>query len=142
MNFAVNKFHRADYRPHVEDTIVDYVQSLEFLLVPDASDGEISYKFRSRGTSVLGRADTPSRRREIYGGLKDAYKFRSAIVHGDRKEKTKMLRRRKLREYLKHLRCLTREAIKFYFRHGSLDDNQKRRELMERITIFNSALPN
>lgn len=139
-NFAVSKFHLADYSPYSRDRLVNYVESLEFLFVPDSSNGEISYKFRSRGTLVLGQNKSVSERKTIYKQLKDAYDFRSAIVHGNKNKENKMLKTKKWEDYLQYLRYFTRKAIKFYFRYGCLDDNEKRRKLMERTMIFGCKL--
>jgi len=139
-NFTFNRFHLADYNPYSRDRLVNYVESLEFLFVPDSSDGEISYKFRTRGTLVLGQDKSPSERETIYKQLKDAYDLRSAIVHGNKNKENKILRNKKWEDHLRYLRCFTRESIKFYFRYKCLDDNERRRKLMERMMLFNCKL--
>jgi len=139
-NFAVSRFHLADYSPYSRDRLVNYVESLEFLFVPDSSGGEISYKFRSRGTLILGRDKSPSERETIYKQLRDTYDLRSAIVHGNRDKEDKMLKNRTWEDYLQYLRCFTRESIKFYFRHKCLNNNKERQKLMERMMIFNCKL--
>lgn len=62
---------------------MDYVESLEHLLVPDSGDGEIGYKFRTGETLILGREKDSKDRNRVYNNLKTAYEFRSAIVHGE-----------------------------------------------------------
>jgi len=57
-NFAVYRFHLADYRSYSADRFTDYVESLEYLLAPDSGGGEIRYKFASRGVLILGRDKT------------------------------------------------------------------------------------
>lgn len=139
-NFAISRFHLADYSPYSRDKLVNYVESLEFLFVPDSSGGEISYKFRSRGTLVLGQDKSPPERETIYKQLRDAYHLRSAIVHGNRDKEDTMLKNRTWEDYLQYLRCFTRKSIKFYFRHKCLDNNKERQKLIERMMIFNCKL--
>ena len=57
-NFAVYRFALADFRPYLYDRFSDYVESMENLLVPDYSDGQLSYKFSSRGSMILGRSSS------------------------------------------------------------------------------------
>jgi hypothetical protein len=130
-NFALNRFHLADYRPYDDFSILNYVECLEYLFVPDSSGGEIKYKFSSRGTLILAGNELPLKREDIYTKLRKIYDLRSAIVHGNRlKEEAK------LEDYLKDLKDFCRKAIQFYFRHQCLDNRNKRRKLMEKIMIY------
>lgn len=66
------------------DKIVDYVIAMEtlFLTVNGSSgDGELSYRFRLNGSSLLSRA-TGEDVRHIFHALKHLYKLRSSVVHG------------------------------------------------------------
>jgi len=65
-NFAVYRFHLADYRSYSVDRFTDYVEPLEYLLAPDSGGGEIRYKFASRGVLILGRDKTANARRDLY----------------------------------------------------------------------------
>jgi len=139
-NFAVNRFHLADYMAYSTDRFVNYVEALEYLFVPDSKDGEISYKFRSRGAQIFGKNKEPDDREEIYLELKDAYKLRSAIVHGETNKINKLLRNKTWEENIQPIRCYSREAIKFFFQAGCLDNADKRRKLLEKMLIFESKI--
>jgi hypothetical protein len=136
-NFAASRFHLADYQPYSDQRFVSYIESLEFLLVPDSGEGEISYKFRSRGTIIFGLNKSLSERKEILDTLKDAYSLRSAVVHGNNDKRDKLLGGKVWEEKLRPVRCLTRDGIKFFFDKGCLDNYERRKELIEEITIFN-----
>ena len=136
-NFAASRFHLADYQPYSTGRFVSYVESLEYLLVPDSGEGEIAYKFRFRGTILFGSDKSQDERKGLLNDLKDAYSLRSAIVHGaTTRRRDKFLGGRSWEEKLKPVRCLSREAIKFFFDKGCLNDNNARKELIEDITIF------
>lgn len=139
-NFAVNRFHLADYVAYSPDRFVNYVETLEYLFVPDSDEGEISYKFRSRGAQILGKNKEPDDREEIYLELKDAYKLRSAIVHGETNKINKLLRNKTWEANIQPIRCYSREAIKFFFQAGCLDNADKRRKLLEKMLIFESKI--
>jgi hypothetical protein len=140
-NFAVNRFHLADYMVYSTDRFVNYVETLEYLFVPDSGEGEILYKLRSRGAQILGKNKNPDDRKNIYLELKHAYNLRSAIVHGKTsKEINKLLRNKTWEENIRPIRCYSREAIKFFFRAKRLDNAEERRKLMEKMLIFESEI--
>ena len=69
-------------RTRDDDRIVDYAIGLEALLLKgDKEQGELSYRFRLRGSMVL--AETGEDRHQAFQNLKDFYNARSTIVHGD-----------------------------------------------------------
>jgi hypothetical protein len=135
-NFAVYRFHLADYRAYSRDRLTDYVESLEYLLVPDSGEGEIGYKFRSRGCLLFGKDAYSTKRKAIYDELKELYELRSAIVHGDSTRESKLVPDNVWENRLRSLRHYNREAIKFFFRKGCLDDSDRRRELLEKELLF------
>jgi len=137
-NFAVSRFHLADYRAYSTDRFVDYVESLEYLFVPDSGEAEISYKFRHRGCLILGRDRPEKNRREIFGVLRDAYRLRSAVVHGG--NINKYLKGHKWEDKLNPVRSYAREAIKFFFRQKCIDNAKRRKELLEDLLIFNAKI--
>jgi hypothetical protein len=141
-NFAVYKFHLADFEPFSRDTLTNYVESLEYLLVPDSSEGEIAYKFRSRGALVIGRDKDANERKEIYRNLDNSYKLRSAIVHGNNSNERKLLNGKTWEGFHRFLRTYVREAIQFFFRKNCLDSNSKRKELIEKMVIFECRVGN
>ena len=110
-NFAVNRFHLADYNVYLKYRLINYIECLEYLFVPDSSSGEISYKFRTRGTIILGIKKTLSEREIIFNQLKEFYTLRSAIVHGNKKNEKKIMRNKKWEDSLKKLRFYCRQAI-------------------------------
>lgn len=61
------------------DVLADIVAALEGLLVGGSS--EVSYKLRVRAAHVLGTS--PQERRVVSKDLRDAYEYRSRIVHGN-----------------------------------------------------------
>jgi hypothetical protein len=137
-NFAVSRFHLADYRANSADRFVDYVESLEYLFVPDSGESEIAYKFRQRGCMILGLNGTPEKRKGILDALKDAYRLRSTIVHGG--DFGKYIKGKKWEDKLSPIRNYAREAIRFFFRQGCLDDAKKRKELLERLLILEARV--
>jgi len=68
-------------RTRFDDRIVDYAIGLEALLLKDSEQNELSYRFRLRGAMVLGEAGED--KHEAFQDLKDFYKARSTIVHGE-----------------------------------------------------------
>jgi hypothetical protein len=135
-NFSVYRFHLADFRPYLADRFVDYVESLEYLLVPDSGQGEIRYKLSSRGAQIIGLEKTAGERECIYHQLKDAYDLRSALVHGDQNKAQKLRENREWAQILQSIRAHDRAVIKFFARAACLDDPEKRRQLLEKKLIF------
>lgn len=137
-NFAAYRFHLADFRPYLGDRLTDYVESLEYLLVPDSGEGEISYKFRSRGVLIL--TSKTEEREGVYTQLKEAYEMRSAIVHGDVKQQTDLLRKNRWEDVIRPIRCFDREAIKFFHLADCLDNSNNRRLLLLKKLIFHAEM--
>lgn len=139
-NFAVYRFHLADFRPYLADRFVDYVESLEYMLVPDSGgrEGEIRYKFSSRGTLILAPNAEADMREHLYRGLQHAYDLRSGIVHsGASGESTDM----PLEDVIHLVRWHDREAIKFFFRADCLDRTKDyRASLLKRRLIFDAQM--
>jgi hypothetical protein len=139
MNFATLRFVLADFRPYLYDRFTDYVESLEYLFVPDSAGGEIRYKFSSRVALILGRYEAGSRRLQIYEEMKDAYDMRSAIVHGTvpgENELTLGERRfTRWEDANELLRQYCRDAILFFFKRACLEDRDRRKQLLEKMLI-------
>ena len=74
------------YRHQSIDAIVDSVISLESLLVPGI--GESTLKLAHRLTSLIGETD--SERLKIWTFMKEAYKFRSGIIHESKQRSFKI----------------------------------------------------
>lgn len=153
-NFAVSRFHLAEYRPKDNDRFLDYVLALEFLLVPMVKT-EIAYQFRLSGALCLGKHDNLSiqKRFEL---LNCIYDLRSRIVHGEpdiaairnlrklvvpnesEKEREAILtnknERLKWRILIETIRTYVREAILLFYKEKDsegirlLDNNDDRRK--------------
>jgi hypothetical protein len=143
-NFAVYRFTLADFRPYLYDRFTDHVESMEYLFVPDSGEGEIRYKFMSRGALILGRYEAGSKRLQIYEEMKDAYDTRSAIVHGTVPDESRLrLGESKFDRWEdanQLLRQYNRETIMFFFRRACLGDRDKRTELLKRMLISDSRI--
>ncbi len=138
-NFAVYRFHLADFRPYMRDRFADYVESLEYLLVPDSGEGEIGYKFRTRGALTLA---SPERREEVYQDLDDAYNLRSAVVHGISEREGRILRKKGgtdeingWEEMIRLARDYDRQLIVLFFREKCYNDQDMRREYLVRKSL-------
>jgi hypothetical protein len=141
-NFAVYRFHLADFRPYMRDRFVDYVESLEYLLVPDSGEGEIGYKFRTRGALTLA---SPEEREQVYQDFDDAYDLRSAIVHGISERKARILRKKGgtdeikgWEEMIRLARNYDRQLIVLFFRERCYDNQDMRREYVVQKSLCTS----
>ncbi len=139
-NFAVYRFHLADFRPYLRDRFADYVESLEYLLVPDSGEGEIGYKFRTRGALTLA---PPDDREDVSEDLDDAYNLRSAVVHGISEREAKILSRRggadQIRGWEKMIRLARnydRQLIVSFFRNRCYNNREKRRMYLVHKSLF------
>jgi hypothetical protein len=139
-DFAVHRFHLADYRAYSSDRFVDYVESLEYLLVPDSDEGEISYKFRTRAALLLGRNKGADERDSLLSEFKQAYHLRSVIVHGDKKEEVKLVPNSRWEDRIRPVRCHDREVIKYFFREECLDNQNNRVDLLKRKLILEAKV--
>jgi hypothetical protein len=126
--FPLYRFHLADYRPYSMDSYVDYVESIEGILVPD--DNSISKKFRERGAAILSYVDNGNRD-EYEIKLKKAYERRSIIVHGkESMEKIQNMSGEDWIEPIREIRDYNRRIIKFIISEN-LFDYKKRRQRMK-----------
>lgn len=86
---SLNRFVMARARSSHEDRIVDYAICLESLLLTDngkATSGELSYRFRLNGSSLMKITSPSSVGRDAFNFMKHVYEVRSKIVHGDSDE--------------------------------------------------------
>jgi hypothetical protein len=141
-NFAVYRFHLADFRPYLYDRFVDYVESLESLLVPDygGKEAEIRFKFASRGALILGARTSAEQRRTIFRRLQNAYDLRSQIVHAGPPSENELGKiwenADTWEDVIPPIRSDNRELIKFIYRAGCLDQGEKRGELFRSRLVF------
>ena len=69
INFAASKFHKADFEPYHNDQLINYVEALEYLLVPNSDHGEITYKLKTRGCLILSNSQGEKERKKIFKNL-------------------------------------------------------------------------
>ena len=75
------------FRERPEDAIIDYAVGLERLLLSGV-EGELSYRFALRGATVLSCKKGGAQ--SFHDNLKEFYNLRSSIVHGSRKNRSKL----------------------------------------------------
>lgn len=139
--FCIQRFNLADFLAYSRDRYCSYVEAMEYLLVPDSSEGEISFKFRFRGTYLLGRNKSESQREEIYDLLKQAYSLRSSIIHGNMKNVDKASKKNKDWESITNpIRNSCRQLIKIFVDEDCLDNKEKRTTFLLKNTILKTQL--
>ncbi len=130
-HFSVYHFVTADHNPYDDAMLLQYISALEHLLVIDGIDGNVTYKFLSRGTIILGENLDSSGKRKLYNDLKQFYDYRSSIVHGGKQpDKDKLLKNLPL------ARAQCRAAIKYFFEHDTLTDRDKRSKFINDVVLF------
>jgi Apea-like HEPN len=88
LELARTRINIAALREDEEDAVIDATIALEALL-SDESPQEMTHKLALR-LAALGRlTDYPKKPSEIFRGVKQVYNYRSAIVHGSAKAKSK-----------------------------------------------------
>lgn len=81
LRLAAARISSAMLEPHVEDAVVDSCIALEAML-GDGDRGETTHKIALRGAAVSALAEDPFRPELVFDLIKQAYGFRSHIVHG------------------------------------------------------------
>lgn len=80
LRFPIRRLRAASARNQQEDQLVDCVIALERLLACDASNLEVTFRFRLRGAALLPESfGTVAERQEL---MKRLYTSRSNVVHG------------------------------------------------------------
>lgn len=128
--FPLYRFHLADYRPYSMDSFVDYVESLEGILVPD--ENSISKKFRERGAFILS-SENNENSKNYKKTLEIAYNLRSTIVHG--KKDMNKIQNMSSKDWIapiRKIRDYNRRIIK-YIIFEDLFDYEKRKQRMKDI---------
>ena len=80
-NFAVKRFNLAHLRESDEDTTIDAAIGMEALL--SDSNEEMTHKLAMRIAALSTLDSVKSDPTQVMKEVKDVYKFRSAVVHGD-----------------------------------------------------------
>jgi hypothetical protein len=151
-NTAVTNFHMASYYPLARDIFVNYVAALEYLAVPDWETGSLNYKFWTRLTLIFGSDRSADERKRMASKFKDAYDLRSRIVHGkpdispkkrSKRSSSKSTLTRHFENYddaLTYIRAFARNAIIAFFKNGCLEDDKKRRRLLEDELVYKAKI--
>jgi|GEM_PF-5664127 len=126
---SLNRFVMGRARSSHEDRIVDYAICLESLLLTDngkATSGELSYRFRLNGSSLMKIISPSSVGRDAYNFMKHVYEVRSKIVHGESDESIiKIVKKagfNSLMEFCQTLDATIREIIVWLL---SMDQHQR-----------------
>ena len=82
LRIALSRFNKGCLEQEQEDRLIDYVISLESVLLGD-SPSDLKLRFSLRGASLLG--DSQDDRSKLFKTLTVAYEARNYIVHGSRK---------------------------------------------------------
>lgn len=81
-DLALHRFISGNARQNDVDTILDSMIGLEALLVPGSNPGDISYRFSLHGAHYI--ADNLSSRALIRDQLRNTYRMRNNLVHGNK----------------------------------------------------------
>jgi len=111
VRLAFSRWSVTSERLSDEDKLIDYWIALESLFTPDASQ-EVTYRSAIRIAAFLG--DAAEVRKKIYDDIRHSYEWRSALVHGGRRESGRIKKLRKnvpLRSIADNTRSYLREAI-------------------------------
>jgi Apea-like HEPN len=106
LSIATRRLNRRALRTSPEDSVIDLTIGLEALF----ADGnqEMTHKIALRAAALYKLTD-PSKSRDVFKEIKEVYKLRSAIVHGDNVDANKTVSTRSLSvedAAVEHLRAL------------------------------------
>ncbi len=104
---AIKRFNYSHEREKPEDKLIDYMVSLEALFLKEGERAELSYRLSIRTAILLGK--NKENREEIFSNVRDAYEFRSKIIHGSIKALNE-----DLREIVIKIENYLRESIKLF----------------------------
>ena len=153
-NFAVYRFHQADFKFQYPDRFLDYVLSIESLLVPNRSVNKSS-RIKDKGAKILLDMDESLDRKKVEYYLESRYKKRNDIVHGSitdiapcslsddekaavkdeyEKEGIDAINDWELsaswEKYIIPLRCCNRNLIKYFYLNGVIGNPKEREKLI------------
>ena len=108
VDLSIRRFGMAFRHRNEADSAIDYVISLEALLV--SGPGEATLKLAHRVAAISGKSD--KNRLYLWQFMKEAYKFRSGILHEAKKRSFKINSESlDLKKVLRMLREISRDAI-------------------------------
>lgn len=115
-NLAIEYFNKSYIEPYIpRDSLLDLMISLENLYLKREML-ELGYKLRMRMACIL--AKELSKRKEIAKDVKDAYRYRGKIVHGEEINIPGLNY-----EFLFKIREYTRESLKIFIKKPALIDD-------------------
>lgn len=79
---ALHRFSLGAGEDTPADALIDYVITLEALLLPRKYEGELSFRLRLHGANFLG--SNPMERKDLFRQIKRIYNLRSDLVHGSK----------------------------------------------------------
>ncbi len=125
IDIALTRFH-SSYHGNIEDRIIDQMIAFESLYIGDSQ--ELTYKLALRVAFLLGKQ--ANQREVIFNDMKEAYKYRGRIVHGNTPVSREKLRRitSKTQDYLRQsirsfISLLSKGYSLEYIRKHLLDEN-------------------
>lgn len=134
--YALQKFNLADHRPYCIDCFLDYVASIESLLVPDEEEGSPTTKFCNRGAIIL-CDDENKKSKGKY--ISNTYSLRSDIIHGNErvKEVWSWEVGNEWKDHINQIRKYNRLIIRYIIKdnYELLGDVDKRKKKMQ--DLFN-----
>jgi hypothetical protein len=81
IEIAIRRFNFGYERARPEDKLIDWMIAFEALFLGRGGRQELEYRLALRGSTLIGKE--PNDREKIFNELKEAYRQRSNIVHGD-----------------------------------------------------------
>ncbi len=132
LKLAIRYFNKSFNEPYpYRDGFIDCIIALENLFLKN-TDRELGYKLSLRIAYLLGQNE--NHRSELFEFVKEAYSLRSSIIHGEEKNKLKLLND----EYLLKTRAILRESIKYFIKKP---DHWSGKEL-DKIILNGTFAPN
>ena len=130
---AIERFRFGLNRDTFVDKIIDYAVSMECLY--SSGPGDLTRKLSQRCSLLMGKNDNV--REEILNFLKDAYNFRSKIIHGDKLPKVKLSGRVLLdAEIVENLESINRMSLKKFLNLSShYKEKQKNSQIVRDLDI-------
>ena len=157
VDFAIYRFHQADFKFQYPDRFLDYVLSIESLMIPDGK-GQKSAQF-VKGAYILSKMDKSLNRKYLTHYLGNVYEKRGSIVHGsvtldapcnlsdEEKQQIKLEYEKDGPDAVENfelsaswekcvipLRCCNRNLIKCFYLEGLIGKVQERKDFIKSIT--------
>jgi len=110
LQLALSRFNLAGERQRAEDRVLDLMICMEALFLPDGNE-ELTFRLALRAARFLEAGDR-GKRIELFSNLREAYRVRSAIVHGSVASRKQKISTEQASEFLEETaRAALRKAI-------------------------------